>query len=375
MKVVTWLAVLVGILILTYILGPKTNFPKYNAILPKLNYSFDELKNYVAKKDSNVPNLKFDNESRLIWSDHTKKTPYSLVYLHGFSASPMEGNPVHVDFASRYGMNCYIPRLTEHGIGDKNAMENLTPKALIDDAKEALAIGQLIGEKVILMSCSTGSTLSIYLAANHPDKIHSMIMYSPNIRISDDNAKFLGRQWGLQIGRKLIGNTRKLTDLVDTPFEQYTTVEYKVEGVIALQHLLQETMIEENFRKVKMPFMAGYYYKDEENKDVVISIDGIKEFANATTTNEDEKRLVAWPDVQTHVIPSSLYCKDMDSVFEETYKFAEEVLGLGEKNEDRVFIDTIFHESPEYILDISGENMNKIDREKLFNFQNKKGNE
>ncbi len=328
MKVILWLLVFIGILLITYLLGPKPNYPSYNSKLPILNYSFSELDKYVSTKDINIQNLKPNNESRLIWEDSTKKTPYSLVYLHGFSASPMEGNPTHIEFAKRYGMNCYIPRLAEHGINDKHSLENLTPKALIDDAKEALAIGHLIGEKVIVMSCSTGSTLSIYMAAHHPEKMHSMIMYSPNLGLANRQSKMLAKPWGLQIARKLIGNTRKLTDLVGTPLEQYTTVEYKVEGVVALMHLLKETMTTENYQKIKIPFLAAYYYKDDENHDEVISIDAIKEFGKVVKTSAENKRVIAMPTVATHVIPSSAYCKDIESVLSETFSFAEEVLDL-----------------------------------------------
>ena len=97
------------------------------------------------------------------------------------------------------------------------------------------------------------------------------------------------------------------------------------------KHLLQETMTPENLKKIKTPFMAAYYFKDEENHDKIISIDAIKEFRNVSTTSEKNKRLVALANVNTHVIPSSLYSKDMDSVLNETFNFAEEVLGLKNK--------------------------------------------
>ena len=296
--------------------------------MPELSFSLSELDKYIANKDANVPHLKPDNESRIIWTDSTKKTPYSLVYLHGFSASPMEGDPTHRDFATKYGMNCYIPRLAGHGLADKNSFENLSPKDLIDSAKEALAIGHLIGEKVIVMSCSTGSTLSIYLAANHPEKIHAMIMYSPNLQLSDEKATLLAKPWGLQMARYMVGDTRKLTMILDTPKEQYTTVEYKVEGIIALQNLLQETMTPENFKKVSIPFLCAYYFKDENHCDYVISVPAIRKFGETVSTPSDKKRLVALPEVDTHVIPSGLYCQDIQSVRDATYGFADEVLGL-----------------------------------------------
>ncbi len=54
------------------------------------------------------------------------KTEYSLVYLHGFSASQAEGDPVHRNIAKLFGCNLYLSRLAEHGIDTAEPMMNLT---------------------------------------------------------------------------------------------------------------------------------------------------------------------------------------------------------------------------------------------------------
>ena len=51
---------------------------------------------------------------------------------------------------------------------------------LIHEAKEAIAIAKAIGDKVIVIGCSTGATLTLYLAAKDQD-LAGLILLSPNI--------------------------------------------------------------------------------------------------------------------------------------------------------------------------------------------------
>ena len=76
-------------------------------------------------------------------------------------------------------------------------------------------------KKVILMSCSTGGTLSIYLAAKFPDQVHAQILYSPNIAIADPTAKMLTGPWGEAMLSSIVGEYRVITENVGTPIEQY----------------------------------------------------------------------------------------------------------------------------------------------------------
>ena len=163
-KIFYFFLVFIVLLAVIYFLGPRPNYPDLDLTIEPSALEIHEIEKFLANREANIPNLKPDNESRIIWADSTQsKTPYAIVYLHGFSASPMESNPVHISFAQKYGMNMLIPRLAQHGIKDSTIFADLTPKMLIDDAKEAIALGQKIGEKVILMSCSTGSTLALSL--------------------------------------------------------------------------------------------------------------------------------------------------------------------------------------------------------------------
>lgn len=314
------------LLIIAFFLGPKPKYPPYNTVLPDLDIPIEELDDYIATKEKKVENLRPDNEARVLWADSVRKTPYAIVYIHGFSSSQEEGDPVHETVAKRYGMNMYLHRMVEHGVDDIDSFAELTPKDMVDSAKEAIAIGQLIGEKVIVMGTSTGCTLAVYLAGDNPDAIHAMILYSPNLKLKNPLSFLLTYPWGEYIAYQVNGKYFFAT-LPEEAFN-YWTKQYRIEGPLALQYLIQDNMTSETFQKIEQPLFVGYYYKNEEEQDFVVETAVIPPFVESTSTPDVQKRLVAFPDVGTHVMPCYLQSKDLESVKQETFKFIEEVIGI-----------------------------------------------
>lgn len=330
-KTLYFFVLLLALLVGGYLLGPKPDFPDFELKIDSTSLRIDELEQYLAKKETTVNNLKPDNHSRIIWADSTRtKTPYAIVYLHGFSASPMESKPVHLNFANKYGMNMIIPRLAQHGIKDSSTFKTLTPKMLIDDAKEAIAMAQVLGEKVIVMSCSTGSTLAIPLAAENPDMIAAHIMFSPNFALADDRASLLTKPWGLQIARYMLGSKyRKLN--MPPQCHGYWTMKYRLEGAIVVQGLIDATMKEQYFEKIDDPIFVGYYYEDENKKDRVISIDAIKHFMKFVKTTPSQMQEESFPSTKAHVLSSDLQSKDVAIVQQKLDEFAVKILKLKEQ--------------------------------------------
>lgn len=327
-KVLIGLVGLLGLLTVIYFLGPKAEFDQVNSTMIDVNMVVEELDAYVESSERMVQGIKPDNHSRIVWADSVRKTEYAIVYLHGFSASPMESNPVHIELAKRFGMNLYIPRLSQHGLEDVDAFLQLTPSSLMESAKEALAIGQILGKKVILMSCSTGGTLSIYLAANFPDMIHAQILYSPNIEIADPTAGLITGPWGEVMLKGIVGDYRVISENVGTPIEQYWNLRYHSQGLLALQSLLDQTMTAEVFQKVRQPFLMGYYFESEEEQDPVVSVRAMRSFFESTSTPDDLKVDSPFSDVDNHVIASDLQSKDVESVIDITSYFLRDILKI-----------------------------------------------
>lgn len=289
------------ILVAIYFLGPVPDYPAYDNSPLEARYSSSKIEVQLANQSADV---RPGNESFVYWADSGRQTEYSIVYLHGFSAGPMEGDPVHRNLARNLGYNLYVPRLAAHGLRDSNAFEALTPSTLIESAKEAIAVGKSIGKKVIVIGTSTGATYGIYLAANDPD-IAGLVLLSPNIALEDPAAFLLDMPWGRQIAELVFGSAYRHIDYPENA-RPYWYSDYHIDGIIALQRMLDETMTTETFKKIEVPVYLGYYYKNEEERDNVVSIDAMHEFFQAVSTPDDKKEIQAFANAGNHVISSNL---------------------------------------------------------------------
>jgi esterase/lipase len=203
----------------------------------------------------------------------------------------------------------------------------MTAEKLWETAKEAYAIGQKIGKKVILMGTSTGGTLALQLAANYPE-IAGLILYSPNVEINDPNAWLLNNPWGLQIARKVKGSNYNIIPKKTDAYKQYWNQEYRLEALVQLEELLETTMNKSNFEKIKQPVLALYYYKDENNQDPVVKVEAIKKMMVSLGTPVEKEKMVAIPNAGNHVLASPIQSKDILSVEKETALFLQEIMHL-----------------------------------------------
>ena len=327
MKILKWLGIVLFLLIIIYFLGPQPSSPNYNLALPVIPSTAVELENYIRNNEAKHK-LKPDNEARIIWMHDSlkEKTAYSVVYLHGFTASQEEGDPIHYQFAQKYGCNLFLSRLDAHGIDTTDPLANYSVLEAWNSAKEAYAIGKQLGNKVILISTSTGGTLALKLAAEFPD-IAGLILLSPNIAINDPNAWLLNNHWGLQIAQLVTGKQREAEDTTAI-YAQYWNKRYSTRSLVQLEELIETTMKESTFKKVTEPVLLLYYYKDEEHQDQVVKVSAMKRMFNQLGTPEKSKRQVAIPNAGDHVIGSYIKSKDLQTVEEESDKFALDILHL-----------------------------------------------
>jgi esterase/lipase len=329
MKFLKWFALVLFLLIIVYFLGPRPASPAYSTNLPSLPTEPLALEKYINDQES-LHKLKPDNEARIIWLNDSlkEKTAYAVVYLHGFSASQEEGDPIHHEFARKFGCNLYLSRLAEHGIDTIEALVNLTADKLWNSAKEAYQVGKQLGKKVILIGTSTGGTLALKLAAEYPD-IAGLILLSPNIAINDGAAWMLNDHWGLQMAHLVKGkyNTSDDTAAAD---KQYWNTSYRMEAAVQLEELLETSMKASLFEKVKQPVLLLYYYKDDNNQDPVVKVSSMKRMFKQLGTPAGLKREAAIPNAGAHVLGSHLRSKDLQSVTDHCEKFAIEILKLKE---------------------------------------------
>ena len=335
-KTFKWLAGIILLLLLVYLAGPRPARPVFETPSVTLSSSLTELEKDIKNEEAAVRGIRPDNEARIIWADTARKekTPVAFLYLHGFSASQAEGEPVHRDVAKRFKANLYLARLEEHGIdrGD-NTMINLTADNYAASAERAYAVASRLGDEVIVMGTSGGGALALLLASKHPE-IKAVVLYSPCIRLYDKTSVILDKHWGLQVARKfqksLVMNFTAESDL----HARYWSMTYRIEALVALQNLLTHAMKPALFSKVTCPVFLGYYYKNEEEQDKTVSVPAMLKMFDELGTPANMKEKIAFPDAGVHVIASYIRSKDWEGVQRETERFLTDIVNLQPSKEN-----------------------------------------
>jgi esterase/lipase len=325
-----WLLGITLVIFVIYSVGPKPSKPDMGIPITTLPASLPELDKQINESEKAIKGLKPDNEARIVWADTTvkEKTKIAFLYLHGFSASQAEGEPVHRNLAKKYNANLYLSRLYEHGIdrGDSTLI-NLTADEYIASAGRALDIAKKLGDEVIVIGTSTGGALALYLTSLHPE-IKTLILYSPCVKLYDGTAAILNKHWGLQIARLVSGGDIKTYESESEAHSNYWQLNYRIEALVALQNLVSNTMKPDVFSKIECPVFMAYYYKNEEEQDKTVSIPAMHEMFEELGTPLELKKKMAFPETGAHVISSYIRSNDWQGVERETDKFLNEVVKL-----------------------------------------------
>lgn len=328
--VLKWFIGIVLALFIFYSVGPRPSKPDFTIHEINLPSTPTELETNIALAEASVKGIKPDNQARIIWADSSKKekTKIAFLYLHGFSASQAEGDPVHKDLAKKFNANLYLSRLAEHGIdkGD-SSMISLKAGEYEASAENALAITKKLGNDIIVIGTSAGGALTLYLASRHPE-IKAIVLYSPCVKLFDKTAVILDKPWGLQIARFVSGGLSKKFESESKTHSNYWQLNYRIEALVALQNLVSNTMKPEVFSKVKCPVFLGYYFKNEKEEDNTVSIPAMLKMFDELGTPTELKQKLAFPDAGAHVIASYIRSKDWKGVERETDKFLTDKVKL-----------------------------------------------
>lgn len=192
-----------------WLFGPRT--PVDTALRFDSAMLGDDLDAYLARSEAAHNDIVAGTEKQIVWAFPVSRsrTPVALVSIHGFSASKGELRPVPDMAAEQLQANLYFTRLAGHGRSD-TAMAEPTVQDWLDDVAEAIAIGERLGERVVLLGTSTGGTLAAVAAlhADLADRIDGVVFVSPNFRLKAAGHQLLTVPFARQIVPLLVGNER-----------------------------------------------------------------------------------------------------------------------------------------------------------------------
>ena len=259
----TRLAVGLAAVAATIALGPRNSFgPNQPTPRPAPPAQLSELDAWLAAQESAIPGVRPDAAKGIVWATAEKKrTPVAVVYLHGFSATRQETAPMADRVAAALGANLYYARLSGHGVPGE-AMGQVTTQDWLADAVEALAIGQRLGEKVIVIGCSTGATLATWLGLQEVGKaINAFVFISPNFGPFDGKAELVNWPWGRELVHALQGDYREWQPATQPERDHWTT-RYPTKAIFPMMALVKEVR-NADLGQLKMPTLMLYSEGDQ----------------------------------------------------------------------------------------------------------------
>jgi esterase/lipase len=305
-------------------LGPKPAAPKLETPVFNLVADLPTLEKQINDRELSVTGIRQGCQAKIVWADSTRKQKTKLVflYIHGFSSTHVDGDPVHKNIAKQYAANLYLGRLYGHGIdlGD-STMAYVTAGDFIYSAEYALAVAKTLGDEVIVMGSSFGGALTIYLAAKHPE-IKAIMLYSPCVKMYDERAEMLIKPWGLQLATLFSGSATFDYKAPNAEYARYWTTHYHLNGVMAFQNFLSCVMHKEIYTKVKCPVFMGYWYKNQQEQDKVASVPAMLNMFDELGTANKQK--FAFAHAGNHCLTSPVLTKDVEAVQQASGKFLQQ---------------------------------------------------
>ena len=328
-RLLIWVSFIPALLILLYTLGPRVETYELSPTVSwyrKPPVPLCAMDSLVAATEP--ANIKANNQARIVWgTDSIQTTPYAMVYLHGFTSSYGEGLPIHEKIAHEFGINTYIARLQAHGLVTDSPLVDFRPVPYLQSVKEALRIGSLLGDTLLVMGTSTGAMMAMYLAAHNPE-INRLILLSPNIELHDPAAFLLDEPWGYQIAKLVFGGELSVEEPESEQHAQYWYKAFAVKSLTYLKSLMDYTMTDETLQAIQQPTYIGYYYRNEEEQDQTVSVDAMLVFKGILEENRVPHVFQAFPNAQHHVIGSRITNPHWENVYHsiKTYLIQEAYL-------------------------------------------------
>jgi len=118
-----------------------------------------------------------------------------ILLIHGLCGTPSEMRFVANGLA-RAGLTVLCPQLSGHG-GSHEDLRSTTWMDWYGSAEKALVELRKRCDTVIAGGLSTGAVLSLLLAANHPEDVHAVALYSPTLWLSGRSVPWYSRLFRL----------------------------------------------------------------------------------------------------------------------------------------------------------------------------------
>ncbi|MBN1410886.1 MAG: alpha/beta fold hydrolase [Spirochaetales bacterium] len=275
-----------------FFLGPRVNT---DVKFENMTITGD-VEQYLRNSEMKYPDITLGTEKKVVWANNGAKTPVSLVFFHGFSGSRQEMVPVMERVSTRLKANLFYTRYAGHGRGPE-AMAEPDLQDWVNDTVEAVAVGEKIGEKVIVVALSTGAPLAAYVSLQMT-AISALILISANYGPADGSAELMLLPWGNIITKIVVGDYYHYEPINERD-AKYATYRFRSEALLTMMasvELGRKTALE----NITIPVL--FLYADT---DATVSLPQIKEAFNRTGSTDKEIKAVT--GAAEHVLAGDIH--------------------------------------------------------------------
>ena len=235
-------------------------------------------------------------EKLVVWNGGAPhRAELALVFVHGYTGSRQSTAPVPEQVAARLGANLFLTRLTGSGLGP-DAIGDATLAGWRRDVTEALAIGFLIGRRVVLIGLSTGCSLAVCEVARHPS-VAALVLLSPNFWPRNRGVSLLLTPAGPLLARLLVGRYRDLSGR-DELEDRYWTTRHHSRSLVPMMQAVRAAN-RAALEAIRCPALMVYTEQDE-----VVSVAAIK--AAYARLGSPSKRLLDLPGAEDHELAGAI---------------------------------------------------------------------
>lgn len=263
-KVWHWVAGVLAALVLVVVLGPRNPYgpdqPTARAAPPA---DLMQLDAWLAQQEAAYPDIRPGTAKGVVWRHGVgQRTPWAVVYLHGFTASRMEVAPLPEQVAQALGANVFYTRLAGNG-RTSQAMGEASVQDWLADTLEAVKIGRALGDKVLVIGTSTGGTLGTWLATRPEGQgVAAYVFISPNYGPKNWKSELINGPWGQALALHLEGQERG--EVTGDPREaQGWTERYATRALFPMMALVKHVRDDTDLSQFRAPVLLFYAEGDQ----------------------------------------------------------------------------------------------------------------
>ncbi|HEX5804944.1 MAG TPA: alpha/beta fold hydrolase [Macromonas sp.] len=263
-KVWHWIVGVLAALVLAVVLGPRNPYgPDQPAARAAPPSDLQQLDTWLAQQEAAFPDIRPGTAKGVVWRHRVgQRTPWAVVYLHGFTASRLEVAPLPEQVAQALGANVYYTRLAGNG-RTAQALGEATVQDWLADTLEALRIGRALGDKVLVIGTSTGGTLGTWLATRPEGQgVSAYVFISPNFGPKNWKSELINGPWGRQLALHLEGEERG--EVSGHPRDaQAWTERYATRALFPMMALVKHVRDDSDLSGFQAPVLMFYSAADE----------------------------------------------------------------------------------------------------------------